>query len=184
MGKLDLHLEGRGVGKPRKQHTRPHTCIIICLRFLCPPLDCGCPERGVHASSSYISIVYGKGLKSGVNFPFKCHLFFNWGIIALQCCVDFCCTNVKQPCHAGLGRSVVADSFIRRGLYPTRLLCPWGFSRQEYWSGLPYPPRGIFPAQRLNPGLLHCRWILDCLGHQGSLRILEWGACPFSRGSS
>ena len=22
---------------------------------------------------------------------------------------------------------------------PTRLLCPWGFSRQEYWSGLPFP---------------------------------------------
>ena len=21
----------------------------------------------------------------------------------------------------------------------TRLLCPWGFSRQEYWSGLPFP---------------------------------------------
>ena len=24
----------------------------------------------------------------------------------------------------------------------TRLLCPWGFSRQEYWSGLPCPPPG------------------------------------------
>ena len=23
---------------------------------------------------------------------------------------------------------------------PTRLLYPWGFSRQEYWSGLPCPP--------------------------------------------
>ena len=23
-----------------------------------------------------------------------------------------------------------------------RLLCPWGFSRQEYWSGLPCPPGG------------------------------------------
>ena len=25
-----------------------------------------------------------------------------------------------------------------------RLLCPWGFSRQEYWSGLPWPPPGSF----------------------------------------
>ena len=25
-----------------------------------------------------------------------------------------------------------------------RLLCPWGFSRQEYWSGLPCPPPGSF----------------------------------------
>jgi len=23
---------------------------------------------------------------------------------------------------------------------PTRLLCPWDFSRQKYWSGLPFPP--------------------------------------------
>ena len=23
------------------------------------------------------------------------------------------------------------------------LLCPWGFSRQEYWSGLPFSPAGL-----------------------------------------
>ena len=28
-------------------------------------------------------------------------------------------------------------------------LCPWGFSRQEYWSGLPHPPSGDLP----NPGI-------------------------------
>ena len=26
-----------------------------------------------------------------------------------------------------------------------RLLCPWGFSRQEYWSGLPCPPPDHLP---------------------------------------
>ena len=35
------------------------------------------------------------------------------------------------------------------GLQPARFLCPWGFSRQEYWSGLPFPPPGDFP----NPGI-------------------------------
>ena len=35
-----------------------------------------------------------------------------------------------------------------------------GFSRQEYWSGLPGPSPGIFPTQGLNPHLLHYRWIL------------------------
>ena len=44
--------------------------------------------------------------------------------------------------------------------------------------------QGIFPTQGSNPGLLHCRWILYHLSHQGSLRILEWVAYPFSRGSS
>ena len=28
--------------------------------------------------------------------------------------------------------------------------------------------QGIFPTQGLNPGLLHCRWILYCLSHQRS----------------
>ena len=31
---------------------------------------------------------------------------------------------------------------------PARLLCPWGFSRQEYWSRLPCPP----PGDLLKPG--------------------------------
>ena len=42
----------------------------------------------------------------------------------------------------------------------------------------------IFSTQILNPGILHCRWILYQLNHKGSPRILEWVACPFSRGSS
>ena len=42
----------------------------------------------------------------------------------------------------------------------------------------------IFPSQGLNPGLLNCRQILYWLSHQGSPRILEWVAYPFSRGSS
>ena len=28
------------------------------------------------------------------------------------------------------------------------------FSRQEYWSGLPFPPQGFFPTQRSNPYLV------------------------------
>ena len=44
--------------------------------------------------------------------------------------------------------------------------------------------QGIFPTQGLNPGLPHCRWILYHLSYQGSPRILEWVAYPFSRGSS
>ena len=42
----------------------------------------------------------------------------------------------------------------------------------------------FFLTQGLNQGLLHCRQILYQLSHQGSPRILEWVAYPFSRGSS
>ena len=44
--------------------------------------------------------------------------------------------------------------------------------------------QGIFPTQGSNPGLLHFRWILYYLSHQGSPRTLEWVTCPFSRRSS
>ena len=39
--------------------------------------------------------------------------------------------------------------------------------------------QGIFQTQGLIPGLLHCTWILYCLRHQGSSRILEWVAYPY-----
>ena len=44
-----------------------------------------------------------------------------------------------------------------------------GFSRQEYWSGLPCPPPGIFLTQGSNPSLL----CLLCLLHRqvGSLPL-------------
>ena len=40
--------------------------------------------------------------------------------------------------------------------------------------------QGIFPTLGSNPGLLHCRKILYQLSHQGSPRILERVAYPFS----
>ena len=42
-----------------------------------------------------------------------------------------------------------------------------GFSRQEYWRGLPCPLQGIFLTQGSNPGLLHWRQTLYPLSHQG-----------------
>ena len=37
---------------------------------------------------------------------------------------------------------------------PTRLLCPWGFSRQEYWSGQPIPSPGDLPDPGIELGSL------------------------------
>ena len=61
-------------------------------------------------------------------------------------------------CACVLSSSVMTNCLRAHGLYPTRLLCPRdSFSRQEYWSGLPFLPPG-FLTQGLNPwllGLLH-----------------------------
>ena len=42
-----------------------------------------------------------------------------------------------------------------------------GFSRQEYWSGLPFPSPGDLPDPGIK-GLLHCGQTLHSLSHQGS----------------
>ena len=63
-------------------------------------------------------------------------------------------------------------NYTVRGILQARIL---------KWS---FPSPGIFPTQGLNPGLLHCRWILYQLNHKGSPRIMEWVAYPFSSRSS
>jgi len=42
--------------------------------------------------------------------------------------------------------------------------------------------QGIFPTQKSNRGLPHCRWVLYQVSHQESPRILEWVAYPFCSG--
>ena len=51
--------------------------------------------------------------------------------------------------HVCVNCSAVSNSLQPHGLQPTRLRCPWGFSRQKYWSGLPCSPPGDHP----NPGI-------------------------------
>ena len=64
------------------------------------------------------------------------------------------------------------------------LLCPWGSPRKNTRADCHALLQGIVPTPGRNPGLPHCRQILHQLSQQGSPRILEWVACPFSRGSS
>ena len=70
---------------------------------------------------------------------------------------------------------------------PVRLFAtPWtvthqaplsmGFSRQEYWSGLPFPPQGIFPTQESN---WHLLWLLHCkqiLYHWATREVNKMGS--------
>ena len=79
---------------------------------------------------------------------------------------------------------VMSVSLQPHGLYPARLLCSWGCSRQEYWSGLPCLPPGDLPNPGIEPSFSTLQAILYSLSHHGSPRILEWLAYPFSRGTS
>ena len=50
-----------------------------------------------------------------------------------------------------LSRSVVSDSLRPRGLVAQQAPPFMGFSRQEYWSGLPFSSPGDLPDPRIKP---------------------------------
>ena len=52
---------------------------------------------------------------------------------------------------AVLGCSAVSDSLQPHGLQLARRLCPWRFSRQEYWSELSCPPSGDLSNSGIEP---------------------------------
>ena len=65
-------------------------------------------------------------------------------------------------------RSVVSDSLRPHGVYS-----PWNSPVKDTGVGSLSLLHGISPTQGLNPGLLHCRWIIYQLSHKGSPKLLE-----------
>ena len=59
--------------------------------------------------------------------------------------------------------SITPDSWQPNGLYS-----PQNSPGQNTGVSSLFLLQGIFPIQGSNPGLLHCRWILDQLSHKGS----------------
>ena len=95
--------------------------------------------------------------------------------LASAMCIEYTPSHwitVFQWCES---QSVMSDSLRPHGLYS-----PGQNTEVGNLSLL----KGIFPNQGSNPGLPHCGQILYQLSHQGSPRILEWVAYPFSSGSS
>ena len=74
---------------------------------------------------------------------------------------------------------VMSNSLWPHGLYRT-----WNSPGQNTRVSSLSFLQGIFPSRGLNPGLPQCRQIFYQLNHQGTPRILECVAYPFSRGPS
>ena len=78
-------------------------------------------------------------------------------------------------------RARVQESEVPAGDWGCVCRAPGGFGsvaeRRVCWA------QGT-PLQGSNPGLPHCRQFLYQLSHEGSPRILEWVAFPFSSGST
>ena len=67
-----------------------------------------------------------------------------------------------------LSSSAAASSLRPHGQSPARLPSSCDFPGKKTGVGCHFQLQRLFPAQGSNPGLLHCRWILYHLNHQGS----------------
>ena len=77
-----------------------------------------------------------------------CYLCFNFGHSNWCVVVSHCCFNFYFPDYLGCGGGLVAKSCPTLAM-PYQAPLSMGFSRQEYWSGLPFPSPGDLP----NPGI-------------------------------
>ena len=70
--------------------------------------------------------------------------------------------NLETPCMRAcmLNRFSCVRLFVTLRTVTHQPPLFMGFSRQEYWSGLPFPPPGDFPTQGSNLSLVHCWQIL------------------------
>ena len=59
----------------------------------------------------------------------------------------------RQRIRKGLSCSVISDFFATPWTVAHQAPLSLGFSRQEYWSGLPCPPPGIEPVSLVSPAL-------------------------------
>ena len=156
--------------------------IVLCLvgqscPTLCDPMDCSPPGSSVHGDSP--------GKNTGVG----CHallqgIFPTQGLKPRSPALQVDSLPAEPQGKPNVSFSFVSDSLQLHGLQSSRLLCPWNSPGKNTGVGSHFFFQGISSTQGLNPGLLHCRQILYHLSHQGSSRILEWVAYPFSRGSS
>ena len=161
-----------------------HLCLAAqSYQTLCNPMDCSPPGSLVHRDSLGKNIGVGSlSLLQGI-FPTQGS---SPGLL-------HCRKILYQLSHQG-SPSYISYMNVKL-LSRVRLFgTPWtvtyqapssmGFSGKNTGVRCHFLLQGIFLTQGSNPGLLHCRWTLYQLSHEGSPGSLAWVAYPFSRGSS
>ena len=109
-----------------------------------------------HFEHSLALLFFGIGMKTDFfQFCGYCWVF------------QICCHIVSESC------SVVSNSLQPHGLWS-----PWNSLGQNTGVGSLSLLQGIFPTQRSNPGLPHCRQILSQLSHMGSPLLVYWVPTP------
>ena len=139
------------------------------------PMDCSLPGSSIHEIPQarilkWIAISSSKELNLG--------LLHCSGILSAEPP-----GKPHQNSEVSASHSIVPNSLRPHGLQPTRLLCPWDFPGKDTGVCCHFLLQGIFPTQRWNPGLLHCRQILYWLSWSkftcNAKRRLSWNCLPF-----
>ena len=106
------------------------------------PMDCSPPGSSIHGIFQARILEWGAITFSGLRLTISKY----WVSEVTQSCLTLC-----DPMNC------------------SRLLHPWDFPSKNTGVDCHLLLQEIFPTQRLNPGLLHCRQTLYPLSHQGSL---------------
>ena len=72
-----------------------------------------------------------------------------WATLFLEWQATFHFHSIHHILNACSVAQSCPDSLQPHGLQPARLLCPWNFSRQEYWIGLSFLPPGDLPDPKI-----------------------------------
>ena len=80
----------------------------------------------------------------------KQSLFYSCDIIGFENALLLCVSLLLKACQ--WSPSVVSDSLRPHGTVARQAPPSMGFSRQEYWSGVPLPSPGDLPNPEIEPG--------------------------------
>ena len=108
-----------------------------------------------------IIIKYIRTPRIGDSFKYQCLSF--WGLytpkieIALSLSYEICLWhswNFRNLGTCMLSHFSCVQLFVTLRTVAHQAPLSMGFSRQEYWSGLPFPPPGVLPNPRIEPASL------------------------------
>ena len=102
-------------------------------------------------------------LRDSIN---RFYFTFNWSTVVLQCCQFV--QQIDLVMHIHVCQLLNCVCLCNSMTIALQTPLSMQFSRQEYWSGLPFPTLGDFPDPGMEPGLSHCMQTLCHLSHQGS----------------
>ena len=160
------------------QHPDGGSLVTKLCSTLADPMDCSLPGSSVHGILQarileWIAISFSRGSSQPRSWTqVSCivgRFFTNWHTREAQqpkeAFENFCLTD-----YGGLvTKSCLTLETPWTVAYQARL--SMGFSKQKYWTGLPFPSPGDFPDPGIKPqapGLLDCRQILYWLSYEGS----------------